>query len=782
MLMRKEKGITLIALIITIIILIILSAVTINSIVGEDSLINMATEALVRTQIAEYQEELDQIGMMTTADNVFNKLTEKEYLEEFKKKVEESEVFKDKKSAEIMEEEGEKVKLRIVTKEGYVFDVTDKERKYVGKIGDTGFEPLPEIKEGSITIKVETDATEEGTWTKGPVHATIEVSKELEGLTIQYTKDAKAQKGWTNYTTGEKIEITTNGVIIARVKNNIGDVSTYTATETIDNIDTIEPETPTEVEVTKATTNSITVTAKAKDKAEIPETKPGEQSGIKEIIFNITGTVNGEQYSKEITKEIKDAEKTAEIQEECIFTELKQNQNYTITVKAVDKAGNESKLATTNKETNTVPGESTEKNGSIKFTYDPQLGDGEWTNKAVKVTITSTATDGETYTIEYIKGTPTGNNDKWEPYNNTPIEMTSNGTITARLKDSQGQTGATATGTVSNIDTNPPSEPDITIQGTQKEGVADTYTTEIKVTITPGTDKVNESGVKETTYSVTGQNQASLPSGTIQGIDTKEVTLKEDGTYTITAQTTDNAGNISVANKVTFTINTIKFGDIVTYGDYVNYPVDIDGVTNDNDWKIFYKNSDERVFIIADDYVQNTYSKTARNLAKLNDTSNTYCSYWSTRPVYRSNWTTHSELFMATGFILNDSWMAGRCVSNLLDTDNWTSFLDNSNGEGIGQYAIGGPTLEMWCESWNLAVSSSTKFKKLYAKDTANYGYYVSSDSETKKTTLYMNGTTSALSETELNELGQKFGMYFPHIQDLSGCRRLLVSVPFRSQ
>ena len=81
MLMKKEKGITLVALIVTIIILIILTAVTINNTLGENGLIDMATEALVRTQIAEYQEELDQIGMITTADNVFNKITEKEYLE-----------------------------------------------------------------------------------------------------------------------------------------------------------------------------------------------------------------------------------------------------------------------------------------------------------------------------------------------------------------------------------------------------------------------------------------------------------------------------------------------------------------------------------------------------------------------------------------------------------------------------------------------------------------------------------------------------------------------------
>ena len=539
MLMRKEKGITLIALIITIIILIILSAVTINSIVGEDSLINMATEALVRTQIAEYQEELDQIGMMTTADNVFNKLTEKEYLEEFKKKVEESEVFKDKKSAEIMEEEGEKAKLRIVTKEGYVFDVTDKERKYVGKIGDTGFEPLPEIKEGSITIKLETDATEEGTWTKGPVHATIEESKELEGLTIQYTKDAKAQKGWTNYTTGEKIEITTNGVIIARVKNNIGD-SVKTATKTIDNIDTVAPNNPKDVQATveegeEGKKNSIKVTATVQD-ANPDANHEGELSGIAKVLFS----TNGSNWEEEVVTTVGTTSQTV--------THIFKNQTggtHTVQVKAVDKAENES----------------------------------------------------QTVSIENIS-----------------------------------------------IDATPPTDPKIEIiEGTQKAGEEGVYTSDVKIKITPGEDTgEGATGIKETTYSVTGQNQTSLSSGTIEGTKTEEITLTEEGTYTIKAQTTDNAGNKSqeVTKQITKK-STTPLKDLViesNYGDYVNYPVDLDDNANTPDWRIFYKgkNSEgkDRVFIIASDYVPNTKTETARDLSGMNMTNDTYCVYWSQTPKF----------------------------------------------------------------------------------------------------------------------------------------------------
>ena len=132
---------------------------------------------------------------------------------------------------------------------------------------------------------------------------------------------------------------------------------------------------------------------------------------------------------------------------------------------------------------------------------------------------------------------------------------------------------------------------------------------------------------------------------------------------------------------------------------------------------------------------------------------------------------------MATGYSLK-KYDNSKCVSNLLDTDNWTSFLDDSNGTKIGQYAIGGPTLEMWCESWNSVVNSHSTFKKLYAKDTANYGYYVSSDTTEKQNYLYMNDTTDSLSSTDLSELGQQFPMYFPHTSLYSNCSSYLLASP----
>ena len=45
---------------------------------------------------------------------------------------------------------------------------------------------------------------------------------------------------------------------------------------------------------------------------------------------------------------------------------------------------------------------------------------------------------------------------------------------------------------------------------------------------------------------------------------------------------------------------------------------------------------------------------------------------------------------MATGYDLTDSYTNSKCVSNLLDTNNWGSFIGES-GKDYGDFAIGGP-------------------------------------------------------------------------------------------
>ena len=56
--MRKQRGITLIALVITIIVLLILAAVSISAITSEDGIAGRAKEAKIKTEVAQEKESL----------------------------------------------------------------------------------------------------------------------------------------------------------------------------------------------------------------------------------------------------------------------------------------------------------------------------------------------------------------------------------------------------------------------------------------------------------------------------------------------------------------------------------------------------------------------------------------------------------------------------------------------------------------------------------------------------------------------------------------------------
>ena len=55
---KKERGITLIALVVTIIVLIILAGISINLIFGTNGIINKAKDAKIKTEIASIKEEI----------------------------------------------------------------------------------------------------------------------------------------------------------------------------------------------------------------------------------------------------------------------------------------------------------------------------------------------------------------------------------------------------------------------------------------------------------------------------------------------------------------------------------------------------------------------------------------------------------------------------------------------------------------------------------------------------------------------------------------------------
>lgn len=66
---RFNKGITLIALVITIIVLIILASITITTLTGENGIITKTNEAKFKTEMAELKEQLELFNVDKLSEN-----------------------------------------------------------------------------------------------------------------------------------------------------------------------------------------------------------------------------------------------------------------------------------------------------------------------------------------------------------------------------------------------------------------------------------------------------------------------------------------------------------------------------------------------------------------------------------------------------------------------------------------------------------------------------------------------------------------------------------------
>ena len=124
-----QQGITLIALVVTIIVLLILAAVTISAVFGENGLLKSIEIAREKTEIAEYKEDLNQ-KLLEAKMNVL--LDNSKVLEETRKII-----LRDKKYDGAVVSEVKDNKFTVITKEGYKFEVTPDGAEYIEKTSGT---------------------------------------------------------------------------------------------------------------------------------------------------------------------------------------------------------------------------------------------------------------------------------------------------------------------------------------------------------------------------------------------------------------------------------------------------------------------------------------------------------------------------------------------------------------------------------------------------------------------------------------------------------------------
>ena len=387
---KKEKGITLVALVVTIIVLLILAAVSINIFFTDNGLFSRAFEAKKWHEIGEIQEKLELEKEPVFIDNQ-GKITIEEYLEHI---IEEGII--EEKDIEDTEEEKSKY---ITVEDKYVFLVEEEE-------------------DGNIKI------TYEG-----------EVRNFKPGL---------------------------------------------------------------EIEITKVTTNSITVKANGRRMAN------GEYS------YYIKDIVSGEEY------ELKKTQK----EDEYIFEGLEQNKEYKIKVVAKNKYGEAVKES---ENIRTIELESLQ-TANITFTYNPN----GWTNGNVEVTANVSQSLQEGTRIQTSK-------DGIEWSDDASQTFEANGNIYVRIYDGVNESNY-GVGQVTKIDKE---KPIVT--------AATPSTTTIAITATD-----NLSGIIG--YTVT--TSASTPSSFTAVTNTKSLSVTKTGlsqatTYYVWVK--DAAGNVSAYKQATTT-------------------------------------------------------------------------------------------------------------------------------------------------------------------------------------------------------------------------------------
>ena len=523
---EKNKGITIVALVVTIIVLLILAGVTLATLSGENGILTKAKTAKEKYKKAQYQEAIDLAVLQTHTEQGKYKIEAQKMLERVRDILKENELFekvKDKsESWEINPDKNDMLVLTITTIEGWEYTVTEEKTKYLGT--------EEEVKK-VVFVDGDIKFIYDDTWTSGAVKVQIEIAREeYQQYAIQYSFN---QENWLPYNTSSEVNIEDNftNIYVKLIENGIPVTKEYAHTQ-ITNIDRLKPD---KVNINKdeaiITTDSITIIGEATDAL---ATKDDGQSGIATCQFSING---GDWVTNENPS--------------YTFTGLTQNTTYQIKMKAIDHAGNETETET-EVTTAGIPDLREEDEGSkranVTFIHDP-VG---WTNGNVTVTIDTTE---KGYILQYNIGDRNREED-WRNYD-SPVVMTENGSIYARLKDNANNKGEAIEHKITNIERVKP-----TIQ-IQANTTAISQTKQITITAEDtGGSELLDANYYQYYLSTSG---AELLGGSWQNYRSGTpftIGSELNGTYYLwVKQIADNAGNKSETNNGSYHVSSAYMFD-----------------------------------------------------------------------------------------------------------------------------------------------------------------------------------------------------------------------------
>lgn len=223
------------------------------------------------------------------------------------------------------------------------------------------------------------------------------------------------------------------------------------------------------------------------------------------------------------------------------------------------------------------------------------------------------------------------------------------------------------------------------------------------------------------------------------------------------SDTSGNTSDMKVSDELVIG-SADSLGSLITplnYGDEINYSVN--GIS---DWKIFYSNENGNVFLITSDYLPINKVPISTEMT----TTGTYSACWETVPTVQTVSGTARRTFLSNNwndFSTNEN---GKCVSTLLNTDNWTSFVNSTYAD----YAIGSPTIEMWTASWNAKL-----YTPLYCDNKNTNGYYIGTSSGTS-----LNTSSQNITSTWVKTSGYDDELFFPYQSNISSCKGYWLASP----
>ena len=343
-----------------------------------------------------------------------------------------------------------------------------------------------------------------------------------------------------------------------------------------------------------------------------------------------------------------------------------------------------------------------------------------WPNGNYSVTKEVSTNGGTTYTT--VTGTT------------TQITIKANCNIRARIKTASGEI-KTKTYEITNIDKTNPTITAKQSSVTITEGDSNELSNYFTITAN------GKYGISSTVYTDTNNNNAvvtntnTLAPGThvIKCTATKETKATASATITIVVEK-KNTG--------------ITATEVASYiGKYVNYTTP----SGDPDvkWRIFYADS-SNIYLIASDYLKYDYvpTKTSNGTEytmhknssdyKLSF-NNMYNAYTGSVDITEARIT---KWMKWVGQYPSSTNANIRSVAYMLDSNIWNTMYANNYAE----YAIGGPTIEMFCASYKAThtekyieekVTNANGYKVKWNTD-SSYSYYISGLSTSELENLYV--------------------------------------------